>query len=449
MREVRVNFPPAFRKPGFDPPKSVSRRAAQVHLHPIRRHDAAVPVHRRQRIAQAFVEAVPQLQLVPVGHERAREVGRGRVRPELDGPVEIEPLARGDGHVVLHVGRIRHRSGAVRDRAPGVVEEAEKRCLPVRERGAGEPAHLVAGRLADERRVERVRHFLRVRRRDLRDRLGARARRHQQREAPGEIERLLRREVQRAADPLAVHVGRRRLLHLHAAQQLAAHHVQRNEAASAFGFGVAKRHAVDRDVVEARTDAANLDEPPFAFLEQHRHAGDAVQRLPDVLVGQPPDFVRIEGVHDAIGLALHGDRARVVERRSAYDHGVADRDPERKGHARRLAASDVHARTRELLKAGERRGQRVGTRSQLVRDELSVRVRHDDPFAAGPGVLDGDRDAGEDSARFVGDQAGDGCGGALCKSGAGCQQGRENDDDQYEQRESAEHAASFDSRVAK
>ena len=161
---------------------------------------------------------------------------------------------------------------------------------------------------------------------------GARARRHQQRGRREEIERLLRREVQRAADP-----GRpcraSRLLHLHAAQQLATHHVQRHEAASALGFGVAKRHAVDRHVVEAWTDAANLDEPSFAFLEQHRHAGDAVQRLPDVLVGQPPDFVRVEGVHDAIGLALDGDRARVVQRRSAYDDGVADRNSQRKVHA--------------------------------------------------------------------------------------------------------------------
>ena len=61
--------------------------------------------------------------------ERAREAVTSRVRPELDGPVETGRFARGDGTLFFTLSDT-SSSGGAGDGAPGVVEEAEERCLP-------------------------------------------------------------------------------------------------------------------------------------------------------------------------------------------------------------------------------------------------------------------------------------------------------------------------------
>ena len=117
---------------------------------------------------------------------------------------------------------------------------------------------------------------------------------------------------ERAADALPVHVGRGRLEHLDAGEQFAADDVEWHQASAALRLAVTERQAVDGDVVESRADASNLDEAALTLLEQHRDAGDAIERLADILVGQSADLIGVEHVDDTVGRAFAGHRARVV-----------------------------------------------------------------------------------------------------------------------------------------
>jgi hypothetical protein len=116
-----------------------------------------------------------------------------------------------------------------------------------------------------------------------------------------------RDDANRAADPSFCHVGRRRLEHFEAVHefdgQIAEVHV--TPAVDREGQ---RGHAVDLDAIETRLCATNTDTAAFAVLAADLHAGDALERFTQILVGEIADVLGGDRVDDLDRLALHFHR---------------------------------------------------------------------------------------------------------------------------------------------
>ena len=104
-----------------------------------------------------------------------------------------------------------------------------------------------------------------------------------------EVESRLGHEIDVSANPLPVHVGSLDLRNFDAVEQLPRDDVERQRPGAS--VGVADFDFVDGVIVEVRRDFANGDITPFALVVGHSDAGEMLDDLGHVAVGQPADFV--------------------------------------------------------------------------------------------------------------------------------------------------------------
>jgi hypothetical protein len=81
----------------------------------------------------------------------------------------------------------------------------------------------------------------------------------------------------------------------------------------------AQADTVERDVVERRIDAADVDITSFALIVAEVDAGQTLDILRRVLVGQLTDFVRGDDILDALRRALLVNRAKLRQTLTAHD----------------------------------------------------------------------------------------------------------------------------------
>ena len=165
----------------------------------------------------------------------------------------------------------------------------------------------------------------------------------------GVVERARRHDVDRAADGVAVHVGRDRLHDLELGEQVRGHGVERD--AAVVRLRRAEHLAVERDVVEPRVDAAHGDVAAFALVGRRRHPGQALQRLGGILVRQLAGIVGRDGVLD------RGRGLLVLQRRGEREAQARDRD-----------FLDARAEQRERLGDGAGRGDFERLRDVAITD---------------------------------------------------------------------------------
>ncbi len=84
--------------------------------------------------------------------------------------------------------------------------------------------------------------------------------------------------------------------------------------------------AVEGDEVEVLAEAANRHGAALAKRAVHRNTGDALQRFREVLVRELADVLSGDGVHDALGIALGGERTGERSANAGDRHGLLDTD---------------------------------------------------------------------------------------------------------------------------
>ena len=117
------------------------------------------------------------------------------------------------------------------------------------------------------------------------------------------IEGPARGDVDGPADRVGVHVRHHRLGHLEARDEIGGDRVHRHPAGAELG-GRSDELPVDGDVVQAGIDAAHDDEPSFALIDLHRHAGNPPQRFGRVVVRETAHGIGGDNVEDVLGAAF-------------------------------------------------------------------------------------------------------------------------------------------------
>ena len=131
------------------------------------------------------------------------------------------------------------------------------------------------------------------------------------------VERQARTQVDGAAQATFDHVGRRVLVHVDAAEQFGRHVFEAQATAVVGGEDV-----TTIELGAYLGQAADGDRAAFAVVARNLDAGDALQRLGDVVVGQLADVFGDDGVDDLLGVLLDQLRLGDAAARAGDLHGV-------------------------------------------------------------------------------------------------------------------------------
>ena len=128
------------------------------------------------------------------------------------------------------------------------------------------------------------------------------------------VERLAGDEIDGGAERTFVGVGGCGLAHLQRAEQVGGEYVEVEAAAAvgrgariAGGGGRQRLEAVEAHAREIAAQAAHRDAASFAVVAVERDAGQALQGLGQVGVGEVGDVLGVDGVHHHVGVLLDVD----------------------------------------------------------------------------------------------------------------------------------------------
>ncbi|CDC96603.1 unknown [Alistipes sp. CAG:268] len=138
------------------------------------------------------------------------------------------------------------------------------------------------------------------------------------------IGRILRYEVHRTADGVAVHVGRDDLVHLDGLDHVRGNEVQLRGARVTLGRG--ETVSVERHGCKVGRRAAHLSETGLALVILHVDARDALHRIADIGVGETAHLVGRHDVAHPVVILLQG-QCPALPFDDTRNHDVAD------GHA--------------------------------------------------------------------------------------------------------------------